>query len=308
MRHYLSNHFKRRKINDLIENQSIYTVSNAELSIFETFEKTKNIQLSFPFPVIVSMLSGKKIMGVGEIKKFDFLPDEIVLTPQNKKLLIDFPLASHENPTRCITLGFDHSYIAKKLTQLIENNSPIDENDFEEFDFQFLHIKNKPEIQFLIKRMIFTFSSSSKFKENILDLMIQELLLRIIQERKQRILIDPSHKPKFSKHESLKEVLFYIQNHLTEKNISIEKLAELAYLSPSHFHKIFKKYLGVSPIEYINKKRIDFAKKLLSEKKTYDLKTIGYLSGFNSISYFNRIFKKYTSLTPGQYRNKIKNL
>ncbi|MBR8536686.1 AraC family transcriptional regulator [Carboxylicivirga sediminis] len=97
-------------------------------------------------------------------------------------------------------------------------------------------------------------------------------------------------------------ILEYIQSHLNEQ-ISINTLAEKACLSRDHFARVFKSILSVSPCEFIIKKRIEKAQFLLL---TTDLpiKRIIEDSGFRSLTYFSRIFKKYTSLTPLEYRRR----
>ncbi len=76
-------------------------------------------------------------------------------------------------------------------------------------------------------------------------------------------------------------------------------------MSTSHFHKQFKNTLGVSPIDYINAKKIKFSKKLMREYKNYRMSEIAFKSGFNSTSYFNRQFKKMELMTPQQFKKSI---
>jgi len=60
--------------------------------------------------------------------------------------------------------------------------------------------------------------------------------------------------------------------------------------------------MGLSTINYINKKRMEKAKKLLSTMDT-TISDIARQTGFYNISYFSKMFKKYTGLTPSEYRN-----
>jgi AraC family transcriptional regulator, arabinose operon regulatory protein len=95
-------------------------------------------------------------------------------------------------------------------------------------------------------------------------------------------------------------VLAYIQNHIHEV-ISTEELAEKLHYSPAYFTKMFKKYTGLAPIQYINKARLDKAKMLL---KTTDMMVseIAASTGFCDIFYFSKSFKKYTGFSPSDYR------
>ena len=77
-------------------------------------------------------------------------------------------------------------------------------------------------------------------------------------------------------------------------------------MSTSHFHKKFKDTLGISPIDYINEERIKFSKKLLSQEKNIQINDVAFKSGFNSVSYFNRQFKKHELIKPSQFKKIIK--
>lgn len=93
----------------------------------------------------------------------------------------------------------------------------------------------------------------------------------------------------------------YILQHYHDPNISLNMIATALKTSPSNLSKVFKLNKGVGCIEYINKKRIDQAKKLLI-KSDCTVKDIATQVGFFSEQTFFRVFKKYTNTTPHQYR------
>jgi len=101
----------------------------------------------------------------------------------------------------------------------------------------------------------------------------------------------------------LNSVLQYIENHLSE-NITIKQLAGEAYLHPNYFIRLFKNKMGVSPINYINKKRLEKAKQLLSIENI-PVNEVAMQSGFQNVSYFFNIFKKHIGMTPSEYRASI---
>ena len=100
---------------------------------------------------------------------------------------------------------------------------------------------------------------------------------------------------------NIQPILLHIQNNL-DRNISIDYLAGIACLSKDHFSRNFKKIMGMAPCEYIIRKRLEKAQFLLL---TTDLtqEQIIEKTNFKSDSYFCRIFKKYTTYTPANYRN-----
>lgn len=94
--------------------------------------------------------------------------------------------------------------------------------------------------------------------------------------------------------------LRYIENHYNE-SILLDDIAASVDMSPKYFCRYFKNYASVSPITYLNSYRI---KKACADLSGSDLPVadIACNHGFNDTSYFIKIFKKETGLTPGQYR------
>lgn len=92
-----------------------------------------------------------------------------------------------------------------------------------------------------------------------------------------------------------------------EKNfmnpITLEQLSGIAYLSPRHFDRIFKKIYHVSPFEYILKLRLSYACDLLKEK--ISISSVAEKSGFSDSNYFARCFKKEYGCTPREMRSKL---
>lgn len=97
----------------------------------------------------------------------------------------------------------------------------------------------------------------------------------------------------------------YITIHLHEKVI-LEIVAEAVGLSPCHLSRIFKKEVGMSMVDYVQKERIEAAKHMLVNSDE-TLAAISQYLYFSTQSYFIRIFRKYTGMTPGQYRRRYGN-
>jgi len=98
----------------------------------------------------------------------------------------------------------------------------------------------------------------------------------------------------------------YINSHLGEK-ISEAKLAELSGMSPYRFSRLFKQSCSCTFQEYLMKRRIDEAVRLLANPNTA-ITDIAFSVGFNDASYFTRAFKRYIGVNPSEFRNGQKHL
>lgn len=92
----------------------------------------------------------------------------------------------------------------------------------------------------------------------------------------------------------------YISSH-THQNITLDQLAEGSAYSKEYIAKLFRKHMGMSISDYIQKTRIDEAKELLRLGKSCG--EVACILNYTSQSYFIRQFKKQTGLTPRVYLN-----
>lgn len=97
--------------------------------------------------------------------------------------------------------------------------------------------------------------------------------------------------------------ILYIDENYDQK-ISQKEMAEMCYLSPTHFSRLFKKATGSNMVDYINGIRLKEASRLLKVSKL-SISEISALTGFSSVNYFNKVFKGYYGLSPREYKRKI---
>jgi AraC-like DNA-binding protein len=95
----------------------------------------------------------------------------------------------------------------------------------------------------------------------------------------------------------------YILEHQNEE-LSLGQVAKAVNASSFYFCKLFKKATGINFIDYISRLRIDKAKNLLLNPDCL-ISEIAFEIGFQSLTHFNRVFKRMTGLSPSRYRAQL---
>lgn len=131
------------------------------------------------------------------------------------------------------------------------------------------------------------------------ELILKSLFLQAVSLLLPYAAESPKDRQQETEHTlKLKSVLEYIGDHYTEE-LSIASLAKLCYFSEYHFMRFFKKYVGVSCLEYIKDLRLEHAAELLPDSPS--ILDAALASGFSNLSYFYREFKKKYGMTPKKF-------
>lgn len=99
---------------------------------------------------------------------------------------------------------------------------------------------------------------------------------------------------------SFHELLVYVKTHFTDR-LLLKDLAEQFSLTPNYCSSLFTKTTGMAFSQYLTRLRMEKASQLL-ENKDLTIREIAQLTGYDDLIYFSKVFKKYYSLTPSQYR------
>ena len=99
-------------------------------------------------------------------------------------------------------------------------------------------------------------------------------------------------------------VFSYIETHLTDPDMSIQKMAEHLHHNSAYINRRFKEISGTSLQQYITAKKVALSQQHLREG--LELSDACYASGFNNYSNFSRTFLKQTGMTPKQYQNNMR--
>ncbi len=102
------------------------------------------------------------------------------------------------------------------------------------------------------------------------------------------------------KYEMIKPAVEHIHRHYLTDVPSVKALSEQCGVSVVYFRKLFKSFLGVSPIKYIRDLKMTHAKALL-RSEMYSVAEVALQSGFSDVTHFSREFKKVTGVSPSEY-------
>jgi AraC family transcriptional regulator len=98
----------------------------------------------------------------------------------------------------------------------------------------------------------------------------------------------------------LNRVIEFVEEHL-DQDITLAALAETAGMGPHYFSELFKQSLGISPHQYVLRRRIERGRKLLHNPSVSVLEA-AIRSGFSDQSHFTKLFRRIVGVTPSRYR------
>lgn len=100
----------------------------------------------------------------------------------------------------------------------------------------------------------------------------------------------------------VRRALAYIHDHL-DQSLSLSQVAKHVHMNPNYFSEVFKRETGQNYIEFVTQAKLRKAMTLLRETPA-KISEVAYQIGYEDIKHFNRLFKKFTGLTPSEYRSK----
>lgn len=142
----------------------------------------------------------------------------------------------------------------------------------------------------------------AKGYEIAVSMHIKHLLLTLLRHDRRELL--QAHE--YMDTDVIRPIMDYVDAHLCAK-IDMEQVSHIAGMSYTYFSKYFKKKMGSSFTEYVNRKRISKAERLLVTEKQ-SITEIAASVGIENMAHFYELFKRYNACTPKQYLSKIHNL
>ncbi|MDG5789546.1 AraC family transcriptional regulator [Evansella sp. AB-P1] len=153
-------------------------------------------------------------------------------------------------------------------------------------------LQNPPQVINLFEQIYYLRKRRGAIVAMKRKLLFNELLLTIIQDfRSQKVTGNTTN--------AIDTTIEYLISHYNEK-ITVHSLAQQAGMSVSHYSRLFKKFIGYSPMDYLRHVRMDRAKELIVLSE-YKLKAIAQSVGYHDEFYFSRTFKKVVGMSPTEF-------
>lgn len=127
---------------------------------------------------------------------------------------------------------------------------------------------------------------------------IEQLLVNLRQMLGEKDL----YKKEYTTLDIMHDMETYIKTHMTEQITASVLASEFGLVAP-YLSKLFKEYSGYTPAQYIQKIRLERAKKLLETKADILAKDVAEMVGYPNPLYFSKVFKKNVGVYPSEYRN-----
>ena len=290
------------RLHSLVENRTVYALDGFELNIFETHQAAHRVSLRLGGLALTTMLRGKKVMHLPDRPAFDYLPGESVVVDKGELMEIDFPDACLYQPTQCLAVTIAPATIRHTVDLLNERYPRVEvHTPWSLAGPDYAHLTNTPELTGTLERLVAVARTTDANKDVLAGFTLQELLVRLMQTQARQLIFHD-----YARHlttHRFAAVVSYIKQHLAE-SLTIDKLSALACMSKATFFRLFKREFGLTPVEFIIRERLGEAKRLLRHPLA-SVADVCLRAGFNNLSYFQSLFKKYEGVTPGAYRKQM---
>lgn len=217
------------------------------------------------------------------------LPNHEIPVKENDLVIIN-PNVEH---TEKSNLQDSLEYIALGIEGLVFSHVEDKDSQMGLYTYQ----GDRMDILFYLNKLLDEVQNNSEEYEVICQNIIEILIVKLRREKKFTI---EKTEPK-----NINKAVAFIKHYINQnyrESINLDTLAEAGHINKYYLAHTFKKDMGFSPIEYLNRIRIREAKILL-DTTDYSIAEIAEITGFSSQSFFAQAFKRSTSQTPSKYRN-----
>lgn len=130
----------------------------------------------------------------------------------------------------------------------------------------------------------------------------RDQMIRWFRERFEHIVKSALELRENTKYATVEQARFYIEKHLSQ-DLSLQEVARHVGMNPSYLSLLFKEVTGETYIKYLTRYRMELAKKLLTDG--FKVSEVSERVGYHTYRHFSEVFKKYTGMAPGQFKEKF---
>lgn len=296
---FINNRHDKRQL--LIENKLTFAGPETELSIYDTYQTVTGVGLDADQILYCGMVSGKKVMHdiyhtQGEL----FLPHESYVMPPGGYVEIDFPDASEQQPTTCLTIEISRERIAS-ISERMRGLGSLDVPDHNwSYQPRIIHKHHTRDTQQLLEKLVGLFVRNDPDKEIMVDLGVSELVTRLLREQGREVLL--SYCQQAPDANGITAALQCLEANVSSP-LDIDQLCRKACMSRSRLYVEFKKQLGCTPGEFQQQIRLKSAADAIRSGQS--VTEACYSFGFNDLSHFSRRFSHFFGCSPSSYRKHI---
>lgn len=229
-------------------------------------------------------------------KKYFILPNDIFIINKSEP-----HFAWSAGDLKILVLAFPSSFVSLGNEDLLSNEF------FKPFSICSQGLFNKissedhlnPYFIEVIKKIEEEYYKKEEAYKPMIKALVLQLMSYFLRYYKSKN-INPNQDIYKENYTKIEKAIEYMQENYNQP-LHIEQLAKICSLSKSHFCFTFKSTMGLTPLDYLTKLRIHKAMELLSNSNL-SVTEIAFEVGFNSVTSFNISFKKWTGITPSEYR------
>jgi AraC family L-rhamnose operon regulatory protein RhaS len=152
------------------------------------------------------------------------------------------------------------------------------------------------EVERLIHAIDSEYNEASTGFETMLNAQLQQLIITLSR------YYQGDHIKMNSSTMVLSRALVYLEEHFRREDLKTDQIAAASFVSVRQLERLFKRYLQTTPIQYLRKKRLFYAKEGLINYPTRSIQAIAEMTGFSDSNYFAKCFKQRFGTTPREYR------
>lgn len=269
--------------------------------INDILEKKLNINLCFSFGSInqgIDTINSSFVQALKKLSYKAFINEGEVLFSLEEEASISFPFNLQKQIVNAIKASNN------KASEIAVNRL------FDEYIYtrKYSYEKLQHMIMVLIGTVVSEFwregiNLEQKQQVHTFDFVFKSENSRILKQSLIEYFNSMMNEKQKDNHYIDKTIMFIKENYT--RDISINDIAEHVSLHPTYLGRIFKNYNGKPVIKYLSYWRIEKAKEMFDDD-TLSIQDISLKVGFNDVHSFNRYFKKYEGVTPGQFRSIIR--